>query len=50
MSAKTLLRTEPELSNNSVLIMYRERLLLNASAVAVHLRCVVHVFVIKSVV
>jgi len=26
MSTKTLLRTEPELSNNSVLMIYRERL------------------------
>jgi len=50
MSAKTVLRTEPELSNNSVLIIYRERLLLNATAFAVHLRCMVHVFTIKSVV
>ena len=42
MSTKTLLRTEPEL--------YRERLLLIASAVAVHLRWMLRVFFIKSVV
>jgi len=50
MSAKTLLRIEPELSNKGVLITYRERLLLGVSAVAVHLHCMVHVFIIKSVV
>ena len=50
MSTKTLVRTEPELSNNSVLIIHRERLLLNASAVAVHLRWMLRVFVTKSVV
>jgi hypothetical protein len=38
MSAKTMLRTEPKLSSNSVLIIFGER------QVPLRLRCMVHIY------